>query len=74
MGSQSDEENIPGGGEVHIQSPVKQESLDDVEVIEDSEGELDMEYMRNEVNSLPCPPGGDCSCNTDITSQVPDYI
>ena len=33
-----------------------------------------MEYMRNEVNSLPCPPNGDCSCDTDITSQVPDYI
>ena len=65
------------GGEVHIQSPVKQESLDDVEVSEDSEGELDteyMEYMHNEVKSFACPSNGICSCDTDISGQVPDHI
>ena len=59
--------DIPGEGEVDIQSPVEQDSLDDVEVNEDSEGELDMEYMGNEVNSLPCPPGAQWGINRTFT-------
>ena len=37
-------------------------------------GVLDIDCTRNYVNTLPCTPGGDCSCDTDFTSQIPEYI
>ena len=37
-------------------------------------GELDIDCIRNYVNTLPCTPGGDCSCDTDYTSQIPEHI
>ena len=77
VASQSAEVNIPGGGEVHIQNPIKQEGLDDVEVSEDSEDELEQEYMEylcNKVKSFACSPNGDCSCDTDFSGQVTDQI
>ena len=37
-------------------------------------GVLDVDSTRNYVNTLPCTPGGDCSCDTDFTSQIPEYI
>ena len=37
-------------------------------------GELDIDCIRNYVNTLPCTPGGNCSCDTDFTGQIPEYI
>ena len=37
-------------------------------------GVLDIDCTRNYVNTLPCTPGGNCSCDTDFTSQIPEYI
>ena len=37
-------------------------------------GELDTDCIRNYVNTLPCTPGGNCSCDTDFTSEIPEYI
>ena len=37
-------------------------------------GVLDIDCTRNYVNTLPCTPGGDCSCDTDYTSQIPEHI
>ena len=48
--------------------------LCDVEVDNQNDGELDCDYIRTQLNSLPCVPGGICSCDTDFTSQVPEYI
>ena len=39
-----------------------------------NDGELYCDYIRTQLNSLPCVPGGTCSCDTDFTSQVPEYI
>ena len=74
---QISEVNITGGGEVYIRNPVKQEILDDDDVGEDSEGELEqeyMEYLRNKVKSFACPPNSVYSCDKDISGQVPDHI
>ena len=48
--------------------------LCNVEVDNQNDGELDCDYIRTQLNSLPCVPGGICSCDTDFTSQVPEYI
>ena len=46
----------------------------DVELNEQSDGELDIDGICNHLNTLPCTPGGNCSCDTDFTSQIPEYI
>ena len=46
----------------------------DVELNEQSVGELDIDGIRNHLNTLPCTPGGECFCDTDFTSQIPEYI
>ena len=48
--------------------------LCNVEVDNQNDGELDFDCIRTHLNSLPCVPGGICSCDTDFTSQVPEYI
>ena len=48
--------------------------LCNVEVDNQNDGELYCDYIRTQLNSLPCVPGGTCSCDTDFTSQVPEYI
>ena len=45
-----------------------------VEVDNQNDGELDPDCIRTQLNSLPCVPGGKCSCDTDFTSQIPEDI
>merc|ERR1712240_246941 len=46
----------------------------DVELNEQSDGELDIDAICDHISTLPCTPDCVCSCDTDITSQIPEYI
>ena len=46
----------------------------DVELNEQSDGELDIDGICNHLSTLPCTPDGVCSCDTDFTGQIPEYI
>jgi len=46
----------------------------DVELNEQSDGELDIDGICDHLSTLPCTPDGVCSCDTDFTSQIPEYI
>jgi len=46
----------------------------DVELNEQSDGELDIDGICDHLSTLPCTPDGVCSCDTDFTGQIPEYI
>ena len=46
----------------------------DVELNEQSDGELDIDAICDHLSTLPCTPDCVCSCDTDFTSQIPEYI
>ena len=60
--------------DVYKQNYVELDKQCNVEVDNQNDGELDIDCIRTHLNSLPCVPGGICSCDTDFTSQVPEYI
>ena len=60
--------------ELNEQSDVELDKQCNVEVDNQNDGELDIDYIRTQLYSLPCVPGGECSCDTDFTSQIPEDI
>ena len=48
------------------------DNFSDVELDNQNYGELDLDCIRTQLYSLPCVPGGECSCDTDLTSQIPE--
>ena len=60
--------------ELNKKSDVEIDKQCNVELNNQNDGELDIDCIKTQLNSLPCIPGGKCSCDTDFTSQVPEYI
>ena len=56
------------------QSDDELDNQNNVELNKQSDDELDIDCIRTQLNSLPCKPGGKCCCNTDFSTQVPEYI
>ena len=53
---------------------VELDEQNELELNKQTDVELDIDGIRTQLNNLPCIPGGECSCNTDFTSQIPEYI
>merc|ERR1711954_397209 len=53
-------------------SDVELDEQSDIELDNQNYGELDLDCIRTQLYSLPCVPGGECSCDTDFTSQIPE--
>ena len=70
---QSDVDNF-SDVELDEQSDIELDKQCNVEVDNQNDGELDIDYIRTQLYSLPCVPGGECSCDTDFTSQIPEDI
>ena len=68
---QSDVDNF-SDVELDEQSDIELDKQCNVEVDNQNYGELDLDCIRTQLYSLPCVPGGECSCDTDLTSQIPE--
>jgi len=54
--------------------PTKENNVEDSLITADADEELDIECIITKLSSLPCSPGGKCSCDTDFTNRIPEYM